>query len=176
MSDYYKLDKDNNVIPFEHQWPDGSVPDGEERERLLGLWSNELAENHEIAKRYVAKTDLGWCWISTVFLGLDHRYGGNGPPIVFESMAFGINGESDLECKRYSTWNEAIAGHEAMVSICKRYPLLSKLRILLNAPYNRTKQRIRRTRWWHARLMKGLRLATLRMQKARLDREDGYNQ
>lgn len=61
--------------------------------------------------RVVARTHLTPKWrVSTVFLGLDHRYG-EGAPIVFETMIFpetrGINWQS-----RYSTWEEAVAGHE----------------------------------------------------------------
>ena len=52
--------------------------------------------------------DIG---VSTVFLGLDHQWG-NGPPLLFETMVFG--GELDGEQERYSTWEEAIEGHENM--------------------------------------------------------------
>lgn len=51
--------------------------------------------------------------VSTVFLGLDHRFG-EGPPLLFETMVFG--GPLDQECERYTTWDEAIAGHEVMVN------------------------------------------------------------
>jgi hypothetical protein len=50
--------------------------------------------------------------VSTVFLGLDHNFGG-GPPLLFETMVFG--GEYDQQCDRYSTWDEAEAGHRAVV-------------------------------------------------------------
>lgn len=50
--------------------------------------------------------------VSTVFLGIDHAFGPGGP-ILFESMVFGgpLHGEQE----RYHTWEEAVAGHEAMV-------------------------------------------------------------
>lgn len=71
-------------------------------------------------------------WVSTVFLGLDHSW--EGPPMIFESMVF--DGEEkiseeinipngpklksfkyheELGMQRYSTWDEAEAGHKAMV-------------------------------------------------------------
>jgi hypothetical protein len=50
--------------------------------------------------------------VSTVFLGLDHRFG-DGPPLIFETMIFG--GQLDEETERYSTWDEAVAGHKKMV-------------------------------------------------------------
>ena len=51
--------------------------------------------------------------VSTVWLGFDHGWTSEGPQI-FESMVF-KNGKSDLDCERYSTEEEAIAGHERMV-------------------------------------------------------------
>lgn len=50
--------------------------------------------------------------VSTVFLGLDHNFG-DGPPVFFETMVFG--GPLDGEGERYSTWQEAEAGHRAIV-------------------------------------------------------------
>lgn len=60
----------------------------------------------------VAKTEIGDIQISTVWLGLDHQYG-DGPPLIFETMQFG--GNDDQECERYSTIEEAKAGHDAWV-------------------------------------------------------------
>ena len=53
--------------------------------------------------------------VSTVFLGIDHRFGNYGPPLLFETMVFG--GEFDQEMERYSTWDEAELGHNEM---CKK--------------------------------------------------------
>lgn len=58
--------------------------------------------------RIVAKTQVGDAEVSTVFLGIDHSYGG-GAPLLFETMIFG--GERDGYQKRYSTWGEAEIGH-----------------------------------------------------------------
>lgn len=52
-------------------------------------------------------------WVSTVWLGLDHRWG-KGQPLIFETMVF-YQGESDLDMQRYSTEAEAIVGHKALV-------------------------------------------------------------
>lgn len=51
--------------------------------------------------------------VSTVWLGRDHRFGGDGPPIIFETLVFG--GPLDGEMDRYCTEAEATAGHRAMV-------------------------------------------------------------
>ncbi len=61
----------------------------------------------------VAATRVGDARISTVFLGMDHSWGG-GPPLLFETLVFG--GPLDDEMERYSTWEQAEAGHEAMVA------------------------------------------------------------
>jgi len=70
--------------------------------------------------RTVAKTKIGDVVISTVFLGLDHRMDcmdGAGPPIVFETMVFG--GKLDHSEGRYSTWDDAVEGHENWVKLVK---------------------------------------------------------
>jgi DNA polymerase III epsilon subunit-like protein len=73
----------------------------------------EWGRLYESQERHVARTELnGGVVVSTVFLGLDHAFGG-GPPILFETMVFGTD---DDMCERYSTWNEAQAGHDAIVA------------------------------------------------------------
>lgn len=65
-------------------------------------------------ERTVNKTDIGHgLKISTVFLGLNHRFG-DGPPLLFETLVFG--GPLDGEQERYATWDEAEAGHARMVT------------------------------------------------------------
>lgn len=53
--------------------------------------------------------------VSTVFLGLDHNYYGGGKPILFETMIFG--GEHEHFMNRYSTWEEAEAGHQDAINM-----------------------------------------------------------
>lgn len=85
-------DRQGNVIPDLMEWA-----------RL---------HNDDNYKR-VAQDTIGTLWVSTVWLGLDHSFGG-GPPLIFETMVFdhGENDRSDLDCRRYSTEAEALAGHE----------------------------------------------------------------
>lgn len=52
--------------------------------------------------------------VSTVFLGLDHNWSDEGPPIVFETMTFNDFGEE--ECVRWATWKQASAGHDRVVA------------------------------------------------------------
>ncbi len=64
--------------------------------------------------RRVKWEEVGEAHVSTVLLNIDHGYG-DGPPLIFETMVFG--GDLDGECWRYSTEAEAIAGHEAVVTL-----------------------------------------------------------
>lgn len=66
--------------------------------------------------RRVARDRVGVLNVSTVFLGTDHSFG-DGPPLLFETMVFGLSDEEP--CDRYSTWDEAVAGHAAMVAWAK---------------------------------------------------------
>jgi len=63
----------------------------------------------------VVKQERLWygAWLSTVWLGLDHRYG-EGPPLIFESMLFAPGTAHELDMDRYATEAEAAAGHERM--------------------------------------------------------------
>jgi hypothetical protein len=68
-------------------------------------------------------------YVSTVFLGLDHRHWGGGPPLLFETMAFQHEGRTmdfgfgngpepvaETLCQeRYSSWDDAEIGHKAAV-------------------------------------------------------------
>ena len=71
---------------------------------------------YEKADRRVAKTKVGDVEVSTVFLALNHCWGG-GEPLLFETMIFG--GEHDEFCDRYTTREAAIVGHENVVNMVK---------------------------------------------------------
>lgn len=62
----------------------------------------------------VGLTWVGPYRISTVFLALDHQYG-DGPPLLYETMVFEGDGSKDLDMERYTTLEQAQAGHAAMV-------------------------------------------------------------
>jgi hypothetical protein len=65
-------------------------------------------------ERIVAQTKLGdgSIRVSTVFLGLDHRFG-PGRPILWETLVFG--GPLDQEMDRYTSREDAVRGHAAML-------------------------------------------------------------
>lgn len=82
-------------------------------EKDLMKWAAWL----EDADRSVGKTEISKdVSVSTVFLGLDHQFG-EGPPLIFETMVFG--GPLDQYEERYSTWEEAEAGHKRWVEKAK---------------------------------------------------------
>ena len=89
------------------------TPEGEVRAASLMEW----AAWFETADRCIAKTKSGDATISTVFLGLDHRFGESGPPVLWETMVFG--GSLDGEQDSYTSLVAAQKGHEDMVERVK---------------------------------------------------------
>lgn len=90
---WYKLDEDGRtVVPI----------------------SGDFPELDETTRAVVKQETLhNGFYISTVFLGLDHgAY--DGSLEVFETMVF-ENSWIDLDCERYSTWEQAEQGHKKMV-------------------------------------------------------------
>lgn len=67
--------------------------------------------------RRVAYTKTWTHRVSTVFLGLNHNFEEQGEPLLFESMVFPMGSWEEQEMARYSTWDEAITGHRAMVRL-----------------------------------------------------------
>lgn len=83
----------------------------------------EWAKWLENADRHVKLTEQGDVRVSTVFLGLDHSWG-EGPPVLFETMVFGVPGNDFQE--RYCTWEEAEVGHDqAVLEIFKATPIVA---------------------------------------------------
>lgn len=75
--------------------------------------TNSLQEWGEFfhKNRVVEQTDIGKIFVSTVFLGLDHNFFGDGPPKIFETMIFGGHEDFDGYQSRTSTWDEAEREH-----------------------------------------------------------------
>ena len=70
--------------------------------------------------RRVGYDTVGVYSVSTVFLGIDHAFG-SGAPLLFETMVF-PNGDDtdDWGTERYTTWEQAATGHQAMIERCER--------------------------------------------------------
>ena len=105
MSDCYTLDKDKNVVPTNRS-----------------TWATSLDDDmRHVANTAMPERDAA---VSTVFLGMDH-YWGNDPdhdPVVFETMVFG--GDWDQAQERYTSWDDALAGHERWVQKVKDIQLV----------------------------------------------------
>lgn len=88
---FYYLDDDHNVVGC-----------------------NDMQESYEKSKKHkvVKQEHIGPYFLSTVFLWIDHSFSDEGPPVLFETMLFMDGNFSDLFCRRYCTWDEALAGHE----------------------------------------------------------------
>ena len=92
MSDYYTLDNRKAVPCSLHVWG---------------------AMMQDACSLRVAGTSIGDMRVSTVFLGLDRSFG-EGPPLLFETMAFGLPESEGEWQERCTTWEQAEAMHEAM--------------------------------------------------------------
>ena len=81
-------------------------------------WSRAMRQ-----PRHIGNTRIARCWVSTVWLGLDHSWVFGGPPIIFETMIFvprykdrgRVSSPQDWQT-RYSTEDQARLGHERVVN------------------------------------------------------------
>lgn len=90
-----------------------------EDKRPVPCASEEEFHDQFRANRAVAKTQVGPSHVSTVFLVVDHSFESGRTPVLFETMVFG--GLLDQEQERYCTYEQAEAGHLAMVDRCKMH-------------------------------------------------------
>lgn len=67
--------------------------------------------------RHVGDDTIDGVRVSTVYLAIDHSFGGR-PPLWYETMIFG--GDYDGEQQRYTTEEQAQAGHAAWVAKVKQ--------------------------------------------------------
>jgi hypothetical protein len=101
MAEYYALNDDKSVTPIADAMKWATAFEDREKRRV-GL--DELDDGTVI---------------STVFLGLNHAWG-EGPPLIFETMAFPEGGDEAL-CWRYSTYEQAERGHRFAVETAERF-------------------------------------------------------
>ena len=90
----------------------------------MTLWEWAAKREGDESYRIVRQTTVGPYWISTVWLGLNHRilpFAG-APPLIFETMVFGAEPDdyADLDGERYSTEKEARSGHARFVREARR--------------------------------------------------------
>ena len=70
-----------------------------------------------IDHRRVALNEYDGLYVSTVFLGRDHNFSEEGPPLLFETMVFG--GRLDGYQTRSSTWMQAEASHAYLLAMSR---------------------------------------------------------
>lgn len=110
MTRWYMLDENKQVVP---------APMGDN-----GLPTLEFFQWFESREGKIVKQDtVNGHWISTVFLGMDHRFTTDvGPPIVFETMIFPSEDNLvECNCWRYCTYDEALFGHELACEVALKY-------------------------------------------------------
>jgi hypothetical protein len=73
-------------------------------------WCKDMEEGTRVVKQTRLPGDV---LVSTVFLGLDHGFLSEGPPVLFETMIFG--GNHDQYQERYTTWDDAEKGHQEVL-------------------------------------------------------------
>jgi hypothetical protein len=98
MVDKFVLDNDGAVVPCAD----------------LETWARWF----EHANRVVGNDHVGPARVSTIFLGLDHSFG-HGRPLLFETMVFWPGHALNEEQDRYTTLEEARAGHARVVALVK---------------------------------------------------------
>jgi hypothetical protein len=76
----------------------------------------EWARWFETSDRRVAHDEIGDVRVSTVFLGLNHRFG-PGSPLLFETMIFG--GPHDQYQERCTFWDDAVKQHAEAVAMAR---------------------------------------------------------
>jgi hypothetical protein len=95
--------------------------------QFVGMGPDVILNYHTQVWQRVAEDQVGPYRISTVFLGIDHGFS-EGPPILFETMVFCQGSHSDLEQERYSTWAQAVVGHQNMIDTVKGWGWKTRLR------------------------------------------------
>lgn len=73
----------------------------------------EDMRNRRVAEDTIEQAESDPVRVSTVFLGLDHNWLDDGPPLLFETMVFG--GPLDEQTYRYPTWDSALEGHKLLL-------------------------------------------------------------
>lgn len=87
---WYSLDEDFNVVPTN-------------RARATGM-------------RNLVRNEVLGMLVSTTFLGLDHRYGRDGLPLVFETMVFDGPWDQELQW-RETSFARAMARHRTTMRL-----------------------------------------------------------
>lgn len=80
----------------------------------------EFMKDHLNRRIALTHLDNSKVSVSTVFLALDHNHSGEGPPVLFETMIFGLPDEEEYQT-RCCTWEEALRMHDDAVVYAKSH-------------------------------------------------------
>lgn len=95
-------------------------------------WAEWTETSFRNGARRLAQDTIGPYLVSTVFMGIDHGFG-EGPPVLWETMIFGMEEEieflgkrrrcrKDAGAYRYTSKAEALAGHASAVKLAESLP------------------------------------------------------
>lgn len=91
-------------------------------------WAHWYETAQEQRRVVVGQENIGSFFVSTVFLGVNHRFNTDAPPILFETMVFRgkeeyepdeLDGEWLDSTTRHETWGEAEEFHENLCESLK---------------------------------------------------------
>ena len=105
---------------------------------VWGRWMS--THSRRVQHDTIPSPEPGAEWrVSTVFLGLDHRFGLlDGPPVLWETMVFySGTGYSEHYVERYTSHDDALAGHANAILFVHGTNDLIKMR-LMEAPTEAT--------------------------------------
>lgn len=81
------------------KWREYYILDAKGRPVLVDLLT--WAKWFGTAKRIVRQSHVGPAWVSTIFLGIDHSFTDEGPPVLWESAAFRGKRKVKLQGKKW---------------------------------------------------------------------------
>lgn len=117
MGDKYRMDEFGNVEPC-----------------TFAEWV--FAYSSPKRSRIVKQQWVNGCFVSTVFLSIDHRFTLVGPPILFETMIFtrrrGSYKKLDQFQVRYTNFAEASIGHECVYRAVRHKNLTGLSNFIMN--------------------------------------------
>lgn len=124
MSDKYVINADNSVSPMDD----------------FVEWSSRFeTDERRIAYTHMADGRV----VSTVFLGINHRYFSDGPPLLFETMVFpSEKGFSEEWVERTSTYAKAAESHLNGIEEARRLAEASRSDTSVAVPH------VTMTRWY----------------------------
>ena len=99
MSFYYYLNDDKTARPCTSQ---------EYGDQRMSMGLNNT--------KHVGNDMVNGNRVSTVWLGINHAFDESYGPLLFETMVFADDKTGqDIYMDRYSTWDEAVAGHQKAI-------------------------------------------------------------